>query len=64
MIELDGVGQWSRALIVQLIAIKDLILRDDALLYIALSVHPLSQLPGGAAFNPQLVAMTADRSST
>ena len=29
-----------------------------------LFVHPLSQLPGGAAVNPQLIAMSADCSST
>ena len=41
-------------------------LGDDALLYIAyvmimrcLSVHPLSQLLGGAAVHPQLIAVTA-----
>ena len=41
----------------------DLILGDDALLYIAYVMFiwaPLSQLLGGAAVDPQLISMTAD----
>ena len=46
---------------------RDLVFRDHAPLYIAYVMHiwaPLSQLLGGAAVDPQLIAMTADCSST
>ena len=42
---------------------RDLVLGDDALLFIAylcLSGHQLSQLLGGAVVDPQPIAMTAD----
>ena len=39
-------------------------LEGEALLYITFVGQPLSQLLGGAAVGPQLIAMTADCSST
>ena len=64
-----GGGSMDHCDVVCASEIKDLILGDDALFNIqylcdALSGHLLSQLLGGTAVNPQLMATTANCSST